>query len=57
MSITTWSIVCLAIVDHKTEIRLKLASFLVLSRLQFGVDGTQIHWILDDVEVAISSPH
>ena len=54
MGVATCSVICLRILDHEMEVAFELGPLFILARIQLGTYRTQIHRILDDVEVAIT---
>ena len=54
MGVATCSVVRLRILDHEMEVAFVLGPLFILARIRLGTYRTQIHRILDDIEVAIT---
>jgi len=51
VDVSSWGIVSLRVVDHEPEIGLESSPVLVKAAVELGTHGTQVHRVLDDLEV------
>ena len=52
VDVSSWRIVCLRVVDHEPKVCLKASTVLVKAAIELRTDGTQVHRVFDDLEVA-----